>query len=132
MNAAGSLGFAPDLHSPVDWSCLGAFVTNPVSLTPRTPAHGRRFIAYPGGFLLHTGYPNPGINQVLRRYAGQWSRSPIPVIVHLLCRNADAVAKMTRRLEPVEGVMGLEVGVISEASAEMVVAFTRAASGQLA
>ena len=131
MNAAGSMGFAPDLHSPLDWSCLGAFVTNPVSLTPRTPAHGRRFNAYPGGFLLHTGYPNPGINQVLRRYGGQWSRSPIPVIVHLLCRNADEVAIMTRRLEPVEGVMGLEVGVTSEASAEMVVAFTQAASGEL-
>jgi dihydroorotate dehydrogenase (NAD+) catalytic subunit len=131
MNAAGSLGFSPDLHSPVDWSMLGAFVTNPVSLMPRTPARGKRFIAFPGGFLLHTGYPNPGMSQALRRNAGPWSYSPIPVIVHLLAQSTEEVAKMTRRLELVEGVTGLEVGVTSNASIEMVVAFTQAACGEL-
>lgn len=132
MNAAGSLGFAPDLHSPMDWSMMGAFVTNPVSLMPRAPARGKRFVAYPGGYLLHTGYPNPGISQVLRRYARQWSRASMPVIVHLLARNPEEVAKLVRRLEAVEGVTGLEVGVTSDARVEMVVAFTQAASGELA
>jgi dihydroorotate dehydrogenase (NAD+) catalytic subunit len=131
MNAAGSLGFFPDLHGPIDWGKLGAFVTNPVSLTPRTPARGSRFQAYPGGFLLHTGYPNPGMSQVLRRHAGRWSGSPLPVIVHLLGRGTEEVAKMARRLETVEGVSGLEVGVVSDTSAEMVVALTQAASGEL-
>ena len=131
MNAAGSLGFFPDTHSPMDWSNLGAFITNPISLTPRTPAHGRRYIAYPGGFLLHTGYPNPGMSLILRRYARHWSRSPVPVIVHLLARGAEEVAKMARRLETVEGVSGLEVGVVSDASVEMVVALTQAACGEL-
>jgi dihydroorotate dehydrogenase (NAD+) catalytic subunit len=131
MNAAGSLGFFPDFHSSIDWSSLGAFVTNPVSLTQRTPAHGRRFAAYPGGFILHTGYPNPGISQVLRRHARHWSRSPLPVIVHLLASSAGEVAKMARRLETVEGVSGLEVGVVNDASAEMVVAYTLAACGEL-
>ena len=131
MNAAGSLGFFPDLHGMIDWGRLGAFVTNPVSLTPRTPAHGSRFQAYPGGFLLHTGYPNPGMSQVLRRHAGHWSGSPLPVIVHLLARGIEGLAKMARRLETVEGVSGLEVGVVSDASAEMVVALTQAASGEL-
>lgn len=131
MNAAGSLGFTPDIHSPMDWSLLGAFVTNPISLTPRTPAHGRHYTAYPGGFLLHTGYPNPGLSQILRRFTGTWSRSPRPVIVHLLAKSAEEVAKMARRLENVEGVNGLEVGIVSDASSEMVVACTQAASGEL-
>jgi dihydroorotate dehydrogenase (NAD+) catalytic subunit len=130
MNSAGSLGFSADLHSAVDWCRLGAFITNPVSLMPRTPAHGERFIEFPGGFLLHTGYPNPGISQVVRRYAGHWSRSPIPVIVHLLGRNPEEVAKMTRRLESVEGITGLEVGVTSDASVDWVVALTQAAYGE--
>jgi dihydroorotate dehydrogenase (NAD+) catalytic subunit len=131
MNAAGSLGFFPDLHGPIDWGMMGAFVTNPVSLTPRTPAHGTRFEAFPGGFLLHTGYPNPGMSQVLRRYAGHWSGSPLPVIVNLLARGAEEVAKMARRLETVEGVSGLEVGVISDASVERVIELTKAACGEL-
>jgi dihydroorotate dehydrogenase (NAD+) catalytic subunit len=131
MNAAGSLGFTPDIHSPMDWSQLGAFVTNPISLTTRTPAHGRHYIAYPGGFLLHTGYPNPGLLQILRRYARHWSRSPRPVIVHLLAKGAEELEKMARRLENVEGVNGLEVGMVSDANADMVIACTQAASGEL-
>lgn len=131
MNAAGSLGYSPDLHSPVDWSKLGAFVTNPVSLLPRTPARGSRYIPYPGGFLLHTGFPNPGLAQVLRRYARQWGGSPIPVIVHLLAQNVDEVMQMARRLELAEGLAGLEVGLPSEANLEVVGAFTQAASGEL-
>ncbi len=131
MNAAGSLGFAPDTHSLMDWSGLGAFVTNPISLTPRTPATGRRYIAFSGGFLLHTGYPNPGLSHVLRHYARHWSRSPVPVIVHLLARGAEELSKMVRRLENVEGVSGLEVGLVSDATADMVVALTQAASGEL-
>src|SRR4030065_965026 len=131
MNGAGSLGFSPDPYCPVDWSKLGAFVTHPISLTPRTPAHGKRFMAFPGGFVLHTGYPNAGIKRVVRNYAGHWSRAPIPVIVHLLARSAEEVAIMTRLLESVEGVMGLEVGMDSDVNADMVGAFTHAATGEL-
>ena len=131
MNAAGCLGFTPDVHGPMDWSELGAFVTNPISLTPRTPAHGRRFAAYPGGFLLHTGYPNLGLSQIIHRYARHWSRSPLPVIVHLLARSAEEMAKMARQLENVEGVSGLEVGIVTDASAYIVEAFTQEASGEL-
>jgi dihydroorotate dehydrogenase len=131
MNAAGILGFAPDLHNSVEWSGLGAFVTNPISLGGRTPAHGRRFVSYPGGFLLHTGYPNPGLFSALRHYARHWQHSPVPVIVHLLARNIEELAGMTRRLENVEGVCGLEVGLTSDTSAEMVTAYSQAAGGEL-
>lgn len=131
MNAAGSLGFAPDLHNEVDWSRLGAFVTNPISLSGRTPAHGVRYVPYPGGFLLHTGYPNPGLSSVLRHHARHWQHSPVPIIIHLLARSVEELSGMVRRLENVEGVSGLEVGLTSDASAEMVAAYTQAARGEL-
>ncbi len=131
MNAAGILGFAPGNRDMLDWSELGAFVTNPVSIGPRTPARGKRFIPYPGGFLLHSGYPNPGFTQVLRRYAGRWKRSPVAVIVHLLAQAAGELETMAHRLEVVEGVQALEIGVSSEASATMVGEFTQAAVGEL-
>src|SRR4030043_1454459 len=90
MNAAGSLGFSPDLYSPMDWSRMGAFVTNPISLMPRTPARGKRFIAYPGGFLLHTGFPNPGLSPVMGRYATQWCPGAIRVDVRLQAQRPEA------------------------------------------
>jgi dihydroorotate dehydrogenase (NAD+) catalytic subunit len=131
MNAAGSLGFAPDRHGPVDLSRLGAFVTNPTSLEPRSPAHGRRYLAYPGGFLLHTGYPNPGLRAVIRRYAEQWGRSPIPVVVHLLCQRAEEAALAVQRLEGLPGVAGIELGLAPEVEVQEAAALVQAAAGEL-
>jgi dihydroorotate dehydrogenase (NAD+) catalytic subunit len=131
MNAAGSLGFMPDPHGPTDISGLGAFITNPISLLRRTPAHGPRFLSFPGGYLLHTGYPNPGLASAIRRYAGGWRRSPLPVLVHLLAQKAGEVAEMVRKLEGMEGVAGFEVGLPLEAGVELMQEFARAAAGEL-
>jgi dihydroorotate dehydrogenase len=131
MNAAGTLGFFPDLHGPIDWSQLGAFVTNPISLGRRAPAARERFTAFTGGFLLHTGYPNPGVNQALGHYAGHWSHAALPVIVHLLGVRLDEMVRMVRKLEAVEGITGLEVGIPSDASLEWVITLTQAAAGEL-
>jgi len=131
MNAAGCLGFAPDAYRFVDMPLVGAFVTNPISFLPRTPAHGWRYFDFPGGFLLHTGFPNVGINPVVRRYARHWSRSAKPVIAHLLARNADEAAAMARRLEAVEGVIGVEIGFASDTDSERVADCILAARGEL-
>ena len=131
MNAAGTLGFAPEPRLHEELGQLGAFLTNPVSLTPRTPAHGVRYLTYPGGFLLHTGYPNPGLEAVLRRCVPRWERSPIPVIVHLLGQGVDDLASMAMRLEGVPGVMGIELGFPKDATHNLVRAFVEAACGEL-
>jgi dihydroorotate dehydrogenase (NAD+) catalytic subunit len=131
MNAAGTLGFSTDRHGPMDWGQLGAFVTNPISLASRTPAHGRRFTAYPGGFQLHTGHPNPGFSQTLRRYARNWERSQLPVIVHLLAQEPEELLNMVRRLENMVGVSGVEVGIDGDAQTELVAALAHAATGEL-
>ena len=131
MNAAGTLGFTSDPRGPVDLSRLGAFVTNPVSLGKRTPAHGIRYQPFPGGFLLHTGYPNPGLREVIRRCQERWARSPIPVIVHLLGEMVDELPGMVRQLEALEGVIGIELGLPKEVDGKIVRAFSEAALGEL-
>ncbi|OGO39248.1 MAG: hypothetical protein A2W35_07745 [Chloroflexi bacterium RBG_16_57_11] len=131
MNAAGSLGFAPDRHGVLELSRLGAFVTHPISLEKRSPAHGARYLAYPGGFLLHTGYPNPGLRTVLRRHGEQWGRSPIPVIVHLLCQRVEELAQAVQRLEGLPGVAGIELGLPPEIEAGQARALIEAAAGEL-
>jgi dihydroorotate dehydrogenase len=111
MNAAGSLGFAPDTPragTPLD--SFGAFVTNPLSLRPRQPAVRPEVIEYPGGFLLHTGLPNPGFNSGLRRYASRWDKAGLPVIVHLMADRPEETQHMVRALESHENVMAAELG----------------------
>ena len=112
MNAAGSLGFAPDLRvlGELGGLELGAFVTNPFSLRPRLPAAKPDMIEYPGGFLLHTGLPNPGLNSGLKKYSAKWSRSELPVIVHLMADRPEETQHMVRMLETQENVMAVELG----------------------
>lgn len=130
INAAGSLGFSPDPHGPVDLSLLGAFITNPISLAPRTLAQERLCLSYPGGFLLHTGYPNPGIRAVLRRCARRWERSQIPIIVHILAQRGEEVFEINRYLERLENMAGIEVGVPPAASPELAAELVSAGLGE--
>ena len=130
MNAAGTLGFVPDPRGAVDLSLLGAFITNPISLTPRTPAQERTCLPYPGGFLLHTGYPNPGIRAALKRFAQRWERSACPVIVHILAGHGEEVYQIVRQIERLENLAGVEVGVPPEAAPALVAELVSAGFGE--
>jgi dihydroorotate dehydrogenase (NAD+) catalytic subunit len=111
LNAAGSLGFDPARYLRQEHSLsLGAFVTNPISRRPRKPANHPSVVDYTGGFLLHSGLPNPGIDAGLKRYARRWTDSPVPVIPHLMADRPEEAATMTRRLEDIENVMAVEFG----------------------
>jgi dihydroorotate dehydrogenase len=89
---------------------FGAFVTNPFSLRPRSPAAKPDVLAYPGGFLLHTGLPNPGLKAGMSKYSARWSRSDLPVIVHLMADRPEETQRMVRMLEAEENVMAAELG----------------------
>ncbi len=131
MNTAGTFGFAPNSKVPVDLSQFGAFVTNPISRGPRTPARGKRFTTYPGGFVLHTGLPNPGLSAVIKKYRQRWARSAVPVIVHLLALEPISLTRMIERLEGIEGIMGIEVGLPPDVDPGSAFEFTQAAIGEL-
>ena len=131
MNAAGTLGFIPNPRAPLDLGSLGAFVTNPVSLAPRQPAESRVVLPFAGGFLLHTGLPNPGLRVVLKRYAARWRQSSIPVLVHLLAGSPEEAARMVAHLEEVENIAGVELGFEPQITAALALARINAALGEL-
>jgi dihydroorotate dehydrogenase (NAD+) catalytic subunit len=110
MNVAGLLGFAPDPRTGVDLASLGAFVTNPISLRPRLPTAHPSVIEFPGGFLLHSGLPNPGLAAVIKKYDARWNRADMPVIVHLMADRPEETRYMVRMLEGIENVMAAELG----------------------
>ena len=110
MNAAGTLGFAPDFHAPIPWDDFGAFITNPISLRPRTAASQPALIEFPGGLLLHTGLPNPGFHAIVRKVARRWNDSPLPIIAHLMADRPEETKQMVQALENVDNVMAVELG----------------------
>jgi dihydroorotate dehydrogenase (NAD+) catalytic subunit len=110
-NVTGMLGFSNESLHTIDLSRLGAFVTNPISLTPRSPSRPPRTLTFQGGFLLHTGHPNPGLSVVLKDHRRHWQELPCPVIVHLLGQNPHDLSRMLERLEDVEAVAAIEIGM---------------------
>jgi dihydroorotate dehydrogenase (NAD+) catalytic subunit len=131
MNAAGSLGFASDVRSDISPESFGAFVTNAISVRARRAASGPRLFGFPGGVLLHSGHPNPGLSSVIKNYAAAWARSPLPVIVHLLSAKAEELHKALPRIEELENVLAIELGVEEEMTAAEVKELAFAASGEL-
>jgi dihydroorotate dehydrogenase len=86
---------------------------------------------FSGGFLLHTGHPNPGVSEILRRHSKRWLKIPRPVIVHIIVQSAIEAAQLTQRVAEAEGASGIEINV-GEQNAEEVEAFVRASTeGQL-
>jgi dihydroorotate dehydrogenase len=110
MNAAGTLGFAPDYRASVPWESFGAFVTNPLSLRPRRPAASPALIEYPGGFLLHTGLPNPGLPAAIKKYTLRWADSRLPIITNLMADRPEETSRMVQSLEGLENIAAVELG----------------------
>lgn len=110
INAAGSLGFTPDPRNGISLDSFGAFVTNPISLRPRLPTSHPALVEFPGGFLLHTGLPNPGLSGTLKKYSAKWNRADLPIIVHLMADRPEETQRMVHELENVENVMAVQLG----------------------
>ncbi len=119
MNTSGAIGFSDETSSCLDLRKLGAFVTHPVSYSPRRVADGIRLQDFPGGFLLHTGLPNPGLTAVIRERHLQWQRMHIPVIVHLMVDDPAELNQMLLQLESVDSVAAVELGLDQEDPAQI-------------
>lgn len=129
MNAAGVLGFANEYRGWLDFSALGAFVTNPLTFRARTPAAPPNALIISAGVLIHTGLPNPGLRAALRRYRRDWWRLGVPVIVHLAATTREDVLRSRDALEREESVSGVELGLREDVAANEVEAFIRAMRG---
>lgn len=132
MNSAGILGFTPDPKIPYDLSPLGGFVTHPISLKRRIPARSSHFEEFPGGILIHSGLPNPGVKASLKAYRKSWQGYPKPIILHLLCDHAGEMAGIVEQLEGEDYVIqGIEVGFETPSTDQVVSILSEACQSQM-
>ena len=111
MNAAGILGFGHEYRGLLDPTHLAAFVTNPLTYKPRTPANGPNAAPLAEGLLIHTGLPNPGVRQAVRRWDKEWGRLGVPVIVHLAVTTPAETVHSLDLLERAQGIAAIELGL---------------------
>jgi dihydroorotate dehydrogenase len=132
MNSAGVLGFIPDDNEPFDLNLLGAFITHPISLRQRQPAKPSHFEKFPGGVLLHTGLPNPGIRKALHSYRGKWQLHAQPIILHLLVEGVEDMEAIVEVLDSEDHpVQALEIGIVHTTPAAVEAVLTTASLSQL-
>jgi len=127
MNAAGALGFGDQYRDLLNIDRLGAFVTNPITYTPRSPANGTRVVPLDAGLLIHTGLPNPGLSKVLSTYRAVWERLNVPVIAHLVATTPDDMGRCVRAADREEVIAGIELGLSDEISAAEAMWYVKAA-----
>ncbi len=127
LNTAGFLGFGEMAGSLMDLRKLGGLVTNPVSLRPRSPARDADVHLAAGGYLLHSGLPNPGLERTLAAHRQRWESLPLPIILHLIAQSADELDQMIMRVERETIVSAVEVGVENLAMIEAFAARARRA-----
>jgi dihydroorotate dehydrogenase (NAD+) catalytic subunit len=88
-------------------------------------------VEYPGGFLLHTGLPNPGLAAAVKKYAHKWADSSLPIIVHLMADRPEETARMVETLENLENVMAAELGFAPLLTDDIILTSVKMAMGEL-
>lgn len=128
MTAAGVMGFANAYHNMLNISKLGAYVTNPVTLEPWSPATGTRVVPMNAGILMHTGLPNRGVSGTIKEFKAVWRDMEIPIIMHLVATEEDHIQRAVQRIDREETISAIELGLrddITWQDAEQLVKVTK-------
>jgi dihydroorotate dehydrogenase (NAD+) catalytic subunit len=107
--AAGGAGFATELLQAVDGALPGAIVTRGTTRLSRRGAPAPRMALLEDGLLSAIGYPEAGLEAVLRRHGPRWAASEVPVIVSVAADTVDDIAWAAATLDGRPEVAGMEL-----------------------
>ncbi|MGJ3239349.1 MAG: HisA/HisF-related TIM barrel protein [Anaerolineae bacterium] len=111
MTASGVMGFANAYFNLINISKLGAYVTNPITYEPWSPASGTRVVPLDAGVLMHTGLPNAGLRKTIKEYRTIWRDMGIPVIAHLVATESQHIERAVEMIDYEESLSALELGL---------------------
>jgi dihydroorotate dehydrogenase (NAD+) catalytic subunit len=109
--ASGTFGYGIEYGDVVEIDRLGAICCKGTTLRPRIGNPTPRVTETPGGMLNSIGLQNPGVDAVVEKYAATWARWSVPVIVNVAGESVADYVGVTRRLEGVPGIAGIELNI---------------------
>ena len=109
--ASGTFGYGTEYAEVVQIERLGAICCKGTTLRPRIGNPTPRVTETPGGMLNSIGLQNPGVDAVISKYAGTWSGWKVPVIVNVAGESIGDYVEVTKRLDGVPGVAGIELNI---------------------
>jgi dihydroorotate dehydrogenase (NAD+) catalytic subunit len=128
MVSAGCYGLGSEYLGLVDLEGLGAIVVGPVTMRARHGATHPRSVPFAGGVLLHTGLANPGVPATLKRKSRTWTKSPVPVVLHIAATTPQETSAACERVEAVESIAAIELGLGFYTSPEEALSLVSAAA----
>lgn len=128
MAASGTMGMINTYSNLINTEKLGAYITNPITYEPWSPATGTRVVPLDAGVLVHTGLPNAGLRRTIKEFHHAWGASPAPVIVHLVATTEAHIRKGMQLLDQVESVAAIELGLDDDITWQDAETFVRAAT----
>jgi dihydroorotate dehydrogenase (NAD+) catalytic subunit len=109
--ASGTFGYGIEYGDVVDVDRLGAICCKGTTLRPRIGNPTPRVTETPGGMLNSIGLQNPGVDAVIEKYSATWAGWAVPVIVNVAGESVEDYVEVTRRLDGVPGVAGIELNI---------------------
>jgi len=109
--ASGTFGYGVEYGDVVEVDRLGAICCKGTTLRPRIGNPTPRVTETPGGMLNSIGLQNPGVDVVIEKYAKTWAGWKVPVIVNVAGESVSDYVEVTRRLEGVPGIAGIELNI---------------------
>jgi dihydroorotate dehydrogenase (NAD+) catalytic subunit len=111
MIASGIAGYGEEYAELADIQKLGAIVCKGTTLMPRKGNAQPRLVETVGGVLNSVGLENIGVDALIREKAPVWAGWQVPVIVNVAGETIDEYAAVSRKLEGVPGVSGIELNI---------------------
>jgi dihydroorotate dehydrogenase (NAD+) catalytic subunit len=109
--ASGTFGYGIEYGDVVDVQRIGAICCKGTTLKPRVGNPPPRVTETPGGMLNSIGLQNPGVDAVVEKYAPLWQAWQTRVIVNVAGESIGDYVEVTRRLDGVPGVAGIELNI---------------------
>ncbi len=111
MTASGTFGYGTEYADVMDIQKLGAIICKGTTLKPRPGNPQPRLIETPCGIVNSIGLENIGVEALVKEKAPVWAEWKVPVIVNIVGERLEEYAEITKRLDGVAGVSGLEVNI---------------------
>ena len=111
MTASGTFGYGEEFAGYVDLERIGGFVTKGLSLKPRAGNPTPRIVETPGGMLNAIGLQNVGIEAFIAKKVPFLRSVNTPAIANYFGNTIEEYAEMTRRLDEIPEVAGLEINI---------------------
>lgn len=111
MAASGTFGYAKEFEKLVNLAGIGAIITKTITLNPKHGNPMPRICETPAGMLNAIGLQNEGLDDFMKEKMPYLSKIGTPVIVSISGNNIDEFFILTRRIDKIKSVSGIELNI---------------------